>query len=238
MEAPSNLPDWSRLTIACHLRYGARASLRMTKESLAGVATSFYPMGRSSERPGTLNPGPGERPSGVVMSLGEESARLQDLWAGLSRADWGTEINEPEDNRDLGRTTLADLALLRLTEVEVHGSDLGLGLQDWSDVFVDAALPARIAWLATRRSNHRAVDPDLQGSWLLVAEDGPCWRISVTGDQVTIQGPDRILDADCEIRGSSRDLLSTLLGRTTTGSLSLSGNMTLAQGFSRAFPGP
>ena len=30
LSAPSRLPGWSRLTVACHLRYGAIASRRMT----------------------------------------------------------------------------------------------------------------------------------------------------------------------------------------------------------------
>jgi hypothetical protein len=38
MMAPSELPGWSRLTIVCHLRYGASALLRMTRDALAGRA--------------------------------------------------------------------------------------------------------------------------------------------------------------------------------------------------------
>jgi hypothetical protein len=65
----SSLPGWARLTIACHLRYGASASRRMTMDALAGRATSFYPAGRSLERPGTLVPDEGEAPVDVVRSL-------------------------------------------------------------------------------------------------------------------------------------------------------------------------
>ena len=238
LDAPSELSDWSLLTVACHLRYGARASRRMSAECLDGLATSFYPLGRSSQRPSTLHPDPGEHRSEVVISLEEESARLHKLWAGLSISDWETEIEEPEDNRDLGRTTIADLALLCLTEVEVHGGDLGLGLRDWSNVFVRSALPGRVAWLATRRSNHRAVDRDVQGSWLLVGDDGARWRVSVDGDRVSSGAADDGTGADCEIHGSSRDLLATLLGRPTSRSLSLRGDVGLAQRFSSAFPGP
>jgi hypothetical protein len=128
--------------------------------------------------------------------------------------------------------------LLCLTEVEVHGGDLGLGLEEWSDVFVRSALPFRIAWMATRRSNHRAVDRDVQGSWLLVGDDGARWRVSVDGDQVTSGPADDELGADCEIHGSSRDLLATLLGRPTSRSFSVRGDATLARRFSLAFPGP
>jgi uncharacterized protein (TIGR03083 family) len=238
LEAPSRLSGWDLLTIACHLRYGARASQRMTKEALAGITTSFYPLGRELERPGTLAPDPGEDPASVVASLGEESAELHDSWAALSASDWGTEIEEPSGAPDLGRITIAQLALLRLTEVEVHGGDLGIGLEDWSTVFVSTALPVRIAWLATRRSNHKAVDPDVQGSWLLCGDEDACWRVAVDDDRVTSGPVDRSLGADCEIHASSRDLLATLVGRPTTGVVSLSGDVSLARAFGRAFPGP
>ena len=57
---PSLLPGWSRLTVLCHLRYGASALLRMTAEALAGEPTSYYPEGRAAQRPGTLGPQAGE----------------------------------------------------------------------------------------------------------------------------------------------------------------------------------
>jgi hypothetical protein len=33
--APSLLPGWTRLAIACHLRYGAEALIRITDDALA-----------------------------------------------------------------------------------------------------------------------------------------------------------------------------------------------------------
>jgi uncharacterized protein (TIGR03083 family) len=235
--SPSMLPGWDRLTIACHLRYGARASLRMTEDSLSGEATSFYPQGRSAQRPGTLAPDPGETPAQVLASLGEESTWLHETWSQLTVSDWSTVIEEPLGSHDLGSTTISQIALLRLTEVEVHGSDLGIGLGDWSDVFVATALPTRIGWLATRRSNHRAIDPAVQGSWLFVSEIG-CWRVEVRGSEVS-SGPAEPTDrADCEMHAPARDLLATLLGRPTRDPISIHGNADLAQAFGRAFPGP
>ena len=51
----SELPDWSRLTIGCHLRYGAAALARMTQASLADEPAAYYPEGRAQQRP--LDPG-------------------------------------------------------------------------------------------------------------------------------------------------------------------------------------
>ena len=38
--SPSLLPGWSRLTVACHLRFGAEALLRMTRDAWAGKETA------------------------------------------------------------------------------------------------------------------------------------------------------------------------------------------------------
>jgi hypothetical protein len=65
-------------------------------------------------------------------------------------------VIEPSDRKDLGQTPLGLLALLRLTEVEVHGTDRDIGLPDWSDIFVSTALHRRLTWLNTRRANHCA----------------------------------------------------------------------------------
>lgn len=238
LSTPSRLPGWSRLTVACHLRYGAIASRRMTTDALCGRTTSFYPGGRSSSRPGTLEPGPGELPDRVVASLGRESAELHDVWARLSESEWQTTAHEPGDNRDLGDPSLAVLAVLRLTEVEVHGYDLDIGLDHWSDIFVQSALPQRIARLAVRRTNHRTVDAGVEGSWKLVASDGPTWRISVQGDVVTTEAADPQAAADAVIEASGRDLLAMLLGRPAEGEILTSGDTRLAGLFSRAFPGP
>jgi uncharacterized protein (TIGR03083 family) len=238
LHTPSSLHGWSRLTIACHLRYGASASHRMTTEALAGTSTSFYSGGRSKQRPATLEPSPGEEPADVVGSLQVESTHLHDAWALLSPEQWRTTIPAPSESPDPVRTTVADLALLRLTEVEVHGTDLDLGLGDWSEVFVAHALPTRLSWLPVRRSNFQPVDAAVEGSWLLVATDGPSTLLSVHGNQVTVEPADSNTVADAVIEGSSQDLLALLIGRPRRSPLSVRGDTDLAHAFNRAFPGP
>ena len=235
---PSTLPGWDRLTVACHLRYGARASRRVTREALAGRPASFYPGGRAARRPATLRPGPGEGASEVVDSLAAESAALGECWAPLAVGQWARAVREEAGTTDLGVVPLAMLALLRLTEVEVHGTDLDLGLADWSDVFVTTALPVRLGWLATRRSNQRPVDPEVEGRWLLAATDGPAWRVGVRHGQVTSEPAEHGSDADAVLEGSARDILATLLGRPPHRPLQLGGDRVLAAAFGRAFPGP
>jgi uncharacterized protein (TIGR03083 family) len=236
--SPSALPGWSRLTIACHLRYGAQALHRMTRGAVEGVPVSYYPAGRERQRPLTLLPARHERPRAVVTSLARHSERLHEAWLGLTADARDLDVVEPEDNRDLGRLPLRRLPLLRLTEVEVHGSDLALGLDDWSELFVRLALSFRLEWLNTRRSNHRAVDTRVQGSWLLVATDGPTYRVTVTGDTVESRPASPTTPATAVIGASSRDLLALLLGRPFRTPPRVSGDVAFGQAFARAFPGP
>jgi uncharacterized protein (TIGR03083 family) len=159
LHEPSLLPGWSRLTIACHLRYGAEAFTRLVVDTLAGLPTAYYPGGRDEVRPGTLLPRGDED---VVASLREESALLDAALASVT--DWSTPIDEPEGIFH----TLAHLPVFRLTEVEVHGTDLGIGLPPWSAVLIEHGLPLRLARLAERT-------PQAPGAWRigdLVLGDG------------------------------------------------------------------
>lgn len=180
---PTALPGWSRLTIVCHLRYGADALHRMTRDALADRPTAFYPDGRDAQRPLTLGLRPGETATGAVGALAAASDRLHDAWSQV--ADWSVPIDEPEGVFP----TMADLAILRLTEIEVHGTDLELGLPPWSDVLIAAALPRRLDRLRSRR-------PLTAGAWIVSG-------IRV-GDEVS--EPEHVDAPD-------RDLFAMLLGR-------------------------
>ncbi len=145
---------------------------------------------------------------------------------------------EPADNPDLGALPLHRLVLARWTEVEVHGTDLGVGLSDWSDDFVAAVLPMRLAWLNTRRSNHRVVDESVQGTWLLEPTGDQAWLVRVEGTVVSSSPATVGTISDVTFRGSSRDLLALLLGRPTVVPIDVSGDRELAEALPRAFPGP
>lgn len=234
----SRLPGWDRLTIVCHLRYGASASRRMTTDALDGRPTAFYPLGRAAQRPSSLQPQPGESPSEVVTSLGEESRRVDNLWHSIEEHQWQQTIDEPEGNPDLGSITLWTLLLLRFTEVEVHGYDLDLDLSPWSETFVSVALPMRLKWLPTRRSNHRALSRPVDRSWALISTDGPSFLIQAKGDAVEVSETSDEPSADAAIIGQSHQLLSYILGRSSLDSLTTRGDHNLAASFSTAFPPP
>jgi len=226
LDAPSLLPGWSRLTIACHLRYGAEALRWMTHDALAGRPTSYYPDGRATQRPMTLLHRQDESNADVVTSLSQASEALHEDWRTVKQ--WAIPVVEPPDNPDLGAVQLRRLALARLTEVEVHSTDLGLGLGAWSETFVRHVLPMRLEWLNTRRSNRREVDTAIHASWLLVATNMQVSQV------VTVDGPPVVSrpgdTADITIMGSGAELLALLLGRAPAGFA--------PDDFGRAFPGP
>ena len=237
--APSLLPGWSRLTVICHLRYGASAMLRMTRDALSGQETSYYPLGRSRQRPATLQPAPHEEPWDVLTDWERAAGALDHAWASLESQQWATPVVEPENNPDLGTIPLARLALARLTEIDLHGTDLDVGFPDWCTTLVEVALPARLSWLATRRSNHRELDKSIAGTWWLLPRDGPGWLVSVHGGRVqTAPAVELDREPDAVIAGTSRDLLALLLGRPTTQPLQITGDVTFGESFRRAFPGP
>lgn len=222
---PSLLPGWSRLTIACHLRYGAEALQLMTLDALDGKVTSYYPLGRAAQRDGTLAPRDGESPGDVVASLRRASDVLHDTWDAVD--DWSIVVREPADNVDLGDVPLRRLALARLTEVEVHGTDLDAGLGPWSETLVAEVLPMRLEWLNVRRSNHRAVDESVRASWLLRATDAPLsWRLDVDGADIR-SAPSTDETGATVVEARAAELLAMLLGRALA-----------PAGFAASIPGP
>lgn len=238
LERPSDLPGWSRLTIVCHLRYGTKALLRMTLDALTGRETAHYPLGRARQRPKTLVLSPNEKPADLLDDWQSAAEELDAEWSRLDDDQWATDVVEPAANPDLGTIPLARLALARLTEVDVHGTDLNIGVPDWSQELVEVGLPTRLRWLSTRRTNHREFDRLIRGSWLLKATDGPRWFVAVDGDRVQSRLATDHDTATADIEGTSRDLLALLLGRPPRQPLQLIGDVAFAEAFERAFPGP
>jgi uncharacterized protein (TIGR03083 family) len=238
LAAPSELPGWSRLTIACHLRYGAQALWAMTEAMRSGRSASFYPEGRAHQRPRTLRPNIGEEADDVGPSLARASDALSRQWSSLEDDDWNLQLREPPSNADLGLVSLGHLALLRLTEVEIHGSDLGLHLDDWSALFIELALPMRLDRLDGRKVDRRPGDVDLNGSWLLIASGGPAYLVTASNGAVEGAPASPITPARATVEASSRDLLALLLGRPFILPPRISGDVAFGQAFAAAFPGP
>jgi uncharacterized protein (TIGR03083 family) len=235
LNEPSALPGWTRLTIVTHLRYVNEAMHRMTVAALAGTPEAMYPGGRATTRPGTLVPRVGETTESLVDSLATTSESLDALWATLTAEQWQLRFADVE----FGPVALSRYLALRLTEFEVHGTDLALpGTGDWHGSFVDAVLPLRVSWLALAR---RRPDADLaiNGTWSIGCGNRR-WRVNADGADVQVVDLD---PADqppggCHMKGSSRTVLAYLLGRAPVTDLEIEGAEAPASAFKRAFPGP
>lgn len=226
---PSLLPDWSVLTIACHLRYGAQALRQITGATLAGAPSAYYPAGRDVQRPYTLQPALGEPVAHVVESLRYESGELDELWGQLRDEDWDRSmVPHPGDDDTVGSMSLRDLALLRLTEVMVHGSDLGLGLARWPLTFGQTVLPLRI-----ERAQVRHAD-GFEAVVEFAATDAAARRVRFADGAalVTDEVPDLTVSA------VANDLVALLLGRQPLGGVTVSGEAELVVRFRDGVIGP
>lgn len=238
LRAASSLPDWDRLTVVCHIRFGAEAINRLVTAAISGVPALFYPEGRDVQRPGTLVPAAGESPRDVVQSLADNSAALDAVLAGVT--DWSTMSREPAGANDLGSMSIERLALLRLTEVEVHAADMNIGVDEWSDTFVRGALAMRVERIGLRLSNSPVPVDRPTGTWLLRATDGKAWLVTSSADGASSRPAAVDEPADGLVEASRRDLLALMLGRPFVGVVNFGGkdDGAFARGFKDAFPGP
>ncbi|MEY2398873.1 MAG: maleylpyruvate isomerase [Actinomycetota bacterium] len=238
LRAATTLPEWDRLTVVCHIRFGAEAVNRLVTAALAGEAALFYPEGRDRQRPGTLMPTPGESPRDVVESLAAHSAALDATLAAVT--DWSAMSREPDGANDLGPMSVERLALLRLTEIEVHAADMNIGVDEWSETFIAAALSMRVERIGLRLSNSPLPVDRPSGTWLLRATDGDAWLVTSAPDGASSEAVAADTTADGVIEASRRDLLALLLGRPFSGVVNFGGTDegAFARGFKDAFPGP
>lgn len=238
LERPSLLPGWSRLTIACHLRYGAQTTRHMIEATLMGKPSAFYPAGRGLQRETTLHPALGEAVAHVPASLVDECANLGAIARELSPDMWARELIQVDPD-DLAMTSgpldLWDLLLLRLTEVVVHSSDidLGFGLDEWPADFGPAVLRQRLARLTSWPVAGDAV-------WRFQSIDGPGGDVVVdaTGAARLRSSDAGTVSPDVEVSGRANDLVAALLGRRDVADLSVEGRPELWAALPDRLPGP
>lgn len=231
LHAPTELPGWDRLTLLCHLRYGAHTTRQMISATIESRPSAYYPGGRGLQREHTLQPERGESPHHVLPALREECEALHAVCLGLGEEAWQRRVIEPEPGAGLGPVTLAELMLLRLTEVQVHGGDLGLGLSPWSPAFGPAVLAQRASRLVLASS------ASLRGRLRLLPVDAGDLLIAVRGAEVTVE-THGANEADASLSATANDLVAVLMGRSPSTSPEVQGDQTLAADFIAAVVGP
>ncbi len=160
----------------------------------------------------------------MLASFQRACDELYARWAAVTTSEWQRRLVEPRGNADLGSPSLYELAVLRLTETDVHGVDLGLGLSDWSDELNEAGLPMRVG-----RLRLRSVPVDASGSWRLNTHEGESYGVTVGNGAVST---DTRLGA-AAITGTRRDLFALLMGRAFLGEV-----RGPVDAFREVFPGP
>lgn len=184
--APSGLPGWSRAQLVGHLAGSALGLVNLCDWAATGVETPMYPS-----------------PEIRAAEIDDRAALpLADLVAGVSAAGAVlaarlATLTEPVSTRSLrlasGAMLLpADLAAVRIREIEIHRVDLAAEYQpvDWSQAFTVRTLHQLTPFFREQRQVGAQV--------LRCVDSGNCWTVGVAG-------PD--------LWGTEADLLAWLIGR-------------------------
>ena len=179
---PSLLPGWSRGHLLTHLARNADSLRNLLAWAQTGVPTPQY--GSPQERSEGIENGAGRAAADLVADLAESAAALDAAAASLPAEAWTAHVGGTGQDGHPAWYTL----WRRLTEVEIHHVDLGLGYSpaDWPQAFAIYSLDQYAGVLASARS------PAAE----LRSSDAPVVvRIGPPGDQpaTTVTGPVRAL---------------------------------------------
>ncbi len=119
--APSRLPDWSRGHVLTHLARNADGLRNLLVWARTGVETPQYPSVQA--RNDGIEAGAGRRAAELAADIAESAAQFAAEAARLSGADWTVQVAGVRGSGHPAWFTL----WRRLSEVEIHHVDLGLG---------------------------------------------------------------------------------------------------------------
>jgi maleylpyruvate isomerase len=173
---PSLLPGWSRGHLLTHLARNADSLRNLLTWARTGVETPQY--SSPQERTDGIERGAGRPAAELLADLDESAAALDAAAADLPEPAWAAQVGSPWGHA--GWYTL----WRRLSEVEIHHVDLGLGYSpaDWPGAFATYSLEQS----AERFTNARSPAVVLRSS------DAPVVvRIGPPEDQpaTTVTGP-------------------------------------------------
>jgi maleylpyruvate isomerase len=179
---PSLLPGWSRGHLLTHLARNADSLRNLLTWARTGVPTPQY--SSQQERSEGIERGAGRSAAELLADLDESAAALDASAAGLPEAAWAAHVGGAGEHGHAAWYTL----WRRLTEVEIHHVDLGLGYSsaDWPEAFAIYSLEQYAGHIEDARSP----------AVVLRSSDTPAVvRIGPPGDQpaTTVTGPVRAL---------------------------------------------
>jgi maleylpyruvate isomerase len=200
---PSLLPGWSRGHLLTHVARNADGLRNLLVWARTGVETPMYP-GREARQEG-IEAGAGRTAAELAEDVRQSAAGFAEEAAGLPASAWDVPVRGGS-----GPAHPAWLVLFRrLSEVEVHHADLGLGYgpADWPAAFVADELELVTGQFAER-------------------DDAPACVLQVAGTRQRVRlGPasaDRTA-AEVTVAGPAWSLLAWLIGRDAGAGLSVTG---------------
>lgn len=158
LRTPSHLPGWSVGHVLTHLARNAESMCVRIDGAVRGEMVEQY-AGGARGREAAIAVGATRSREVIVEDLDAWCVELDARFASTPPEVWGRPVRTVSG----GDHPVLLLPFRRWREVEVHLVDLGLGQspQDWSQEFVDRALPSLVAGLL-ERAEHRDVM-----AWLL-----------------------------------------------------------------------
>ncbi len=179
---PSLLPGWSRGHLLTHIARNADSLRNLLVWARTGIETPQYR--DFDERTEGIEGGAGRSASELLADLDTSAAALDAEAARLPDAAWAANVTGMQGNEHQGWYTL----WRRLTEVEIHHVDLGVGYgpADWPHAFATYSLEQAAASFAGPHSP----------AVTLRSSDAPVVvHIGPAGDEpvTTVTGPVRML---------------------------------------------
>ena len=186
LAAPSALPDWTRGHVLGHIAGNAEGLGRRARSVGDGVPRAMY------ESPETRG---GDIDWRAQRSVAQHREALAATHADFVFDVAGIPAERADEEMEVRltlRVKVGDLPLLRLQEVSIHHSDLGMPGYDWSHW-----PPELVAWALPRVTASFAARDDFPVGW--VEADGVRFVV----------GP----DATTGVSGSATEILAWLIGR-------------------------
>jgi maleylpyruvate isomerase len=147
--ADSELPGWTVGHVLTHLARNGDSVARLADAVAAGEIADQYP-GGPAQREADIQAGAGRPAAELLADLRAVHARVDASWASVADERWLDGRVRTVSGRELPAWMLPGL---RLREVVVHTSDLGLPTatwRDWPDAFVADELPRLLELLPAR----------------------------------------------------------------------------------------
>jgi maleylpyruvate isomerase len=137
LRAPSLLPGWSRAHVLAHVARNADAMRNLLIGARVGQHRPAYASAQARED--DIETSAAQVPRDLMNDLADSAMALRTMIRQLPAEAWSFGVQM----LDSGPFPAADLLTRRLTEVELHHCDLGIGYDaaKWPASFVQAQLP-------------------------------------------------------------------------------------------------